>query len=219
MTITFGETRTYKMRSKRHSGDRIYYDNISAELLDFERPLPKPVLTKQDFYERFYKGEFGNHGLMWKTIDEWWLADYKHPITIRTFKPGGRCDYNIPRRKVFQRALEFQEQGWIKLNLSAMAPTERTILQGEVAILEDGLNLFASRLKLPMRNALAEGGLHHTGVVAYQLLRNSCDLDSYEWLMYLCETYDEHVVEFSCFECDWGVIERKNTVIWEVRRY
>ena len=219
MTITFGETRTYKMHHRRHPTDYLHYDNPNVELLDFERPKPRPVLNKQNFYERFYEGEFGNHGLMWRTIDEWWHSGYEHPIAIRTFKPGGRCDYNIPRRKVFQRALDFQEQGWTELNFSAMAPTERTLLQGEAILMLGGLHLFASTVKKPMRNALAEGGFHTVGAIAYRLLRESCDPDSYDWIMQLLETYDEHVIEFSCFECDWGIIDNKNTVIWEVRRY
>lgn len=211
-----GETRVYRMHAKRHKNDRIYYDNPHCELLDFDRGKPKPVLTKQDFYARFYKGEFGNHGLMWKNYQEWYNSDYQLPIAIRTFKPGGRCDYNIRCEEVEQRVEEFGKQ---ELNFSAMAPTERTLLQGEILLTVGGLHLFASKLKLPMRNALKDGGFHATGAIAYRLLRESCDPDSYDWIMQLCENYDEHVVEFSSFECDWGVIDRKNTVIWEVRRY
>jgi hypothetical protein len=207
------------MHHRRHKEDRIYYDNIRCELLDFDRGKPKPVLNKTDFYERFYKGEFGNYGLMWSTLHEWWHSYYEYPIAIRTLKPGGRCDYNIPRNEVFDRVSQFHSEGWKELNFSAMAPTERTLLQGEALLTVGGLHLFVSQLKLPMRDALKQGGFHANGIIAYRLLRETCDPDSYDWLQYLLENYEDHVVEFSTFECAWGMIERKNTVIWEVRKY
>lgn len=180
---------------------------------------PKSVKTKQDFYERFYRGEFGNHGLMWSSLQKWKDSQYKKPIAIRTLKPGGRCDYDIPCNEVEQRTEEFHKQGWLELNWSAMAPTERIIIQGEGVLSVGGLQLFISKEKFPMREALRIGGFHTSGVLAMSHLRITCDPDSFDWLMYLFEAYDEHVVEFSIFECCWGVVANKNTVIWEVRKY
>lgn len=216
--FSVGEVRKYQIVNKR-PGDRIRFDMCVPVLIDFQRPKPKPVTNKVDFYQRFYAGEFGNHGPMWKSLSDWRKSRYANPIAIRTVKIGGRCDYNIPRSEVESRTAEFIRQGWKELNWSAMAPTDRTIVQGEACLLPGGLSLYVSREKLPMRDALRVGGRQLNGVLAHALLRGACDPDSYDQLNHLLDSYDGHVVEFSTFECCWGVIDNRNTVIWEVRKY
>lgn len=200
-------------------GDRVRFDHCVPVLIDFQRPKPLPVTNKADFYRRFYAGEFGNHGPMWSSLDAWRKSGYADPIAIRTLRPGGRCDYNIPADQVDERTSEFIKQGWPELNWSAMAPTHRTIVQGEACLLPGGLSLFVSRELLPMRDALRVGGKHVNGVMATALLRGACDPDSYDQIQNLLDSYENHVVEFSVFGCCWGVIDNRNTVIWEVRRY
>jgi len=213
-----GEVRKYQI-TNLDPNDRIRFDRCVPVLMDFERPAPRAVTNKADFYSRFYAGEFGNHGPMWSSLESWESSGYRDPIAIRTLKPGGRCDYNIPRDQVYARTKEFRSQGWQDLNWSAMAPTGRTLVQGEATIVAGGLSLYVSRVKLPMRDALREGGFHLAGVLAAGLLRGACDPDSYDWLQHLLDNYPDHVVEFSVFECCWGVIDNRNTVIWEVRKY
>jgi len=182
--------------------------------------MREPVRTKVDFYRRFYAGEFGNHGLMWSSLEDWRSSGYRLPIAIRVLQQAGRCDYNIPPEAVAERTQQFYEAGWMNLNWSAMAPLDCTTLQGEVSRTERGLTLFCSRLNgLPMRPALAQGGEHHCGLSALMLLRQACDPDSLDWINYLLDEYVDHVIEFTCMDCNWGVFPGRNTVIWEVRRY
>lgn len=214
---TIGEVRSYQLVNM-DLNDRIRFDNCRHLLVDRIKPI-KPVLTKQDFYRRFYAGEFGNHGPMWSSLEAWRESRYDKPIAIRVLSVGGRCDYNIAAQDVEQRTEDFMRDGWTDLNWSAMAPTERTTLQGEVMRSSSGLELFASRVRLPMRDALRSGGFRASGLRAQMLIASHLDASSREWLDHLLDTYPDHVIEFSTFAIPWGVAPHRNTVIWEVRRY
>ena len=100
-----------------------------------------------------------------------------------------------------------------------MAPTLRTVIQGEVMEGPWGLNLTWTAVKKPMRDALAVTSLYNNGLYAKLLLRKHMNDLSYEWLQYLLETYPDHVVEFSVYDYCWGTVPGHNTVFWEVRRY
>ena len=178
-----------------------------------------PVKTKTNFYRRFYAGEFGNHGPMWSTLDKWRESGYNKPIAIRALIPGGRCDYNIPATEVQRRTDDFHRTGWKDLNWSAMAPTERTALQGEATRSPRGLDMFVSVERLPMRDALRAGGFRVHGLRANLLLARHLDPVSLDWIKHLLDEYPDHSIEFSTFEVPWGVIPHRNTVIWEVRLY
>jgi hypothetical protein len=156
---------------------------------------------------------------MWSSIEDWRSSRYPGPIAIRSLAIGGRCDYNIAPDQVDTRTREFHSEGWHKLNWSAMAPTEQTLIQGEARLGLNGIDLWVAREKLPMRDALSAGGFHVDGALAVSLLRNTLCGSSYDWLTHLLDTYADHVIEFSTFGIPWGVIPGMNTVFWEVRRY
>lgn len=42
---------------------------------------------------------------------------------------------------------------------------------------------------------------------------------SYDDLQVLFEEYPDHVVEFTCYDCFYGILKGRNSVIWEVRNY
>lgn len=173
-----------------------------------------PVKNKKNFYERFYKGEFGNHGPMWETLEEWKESKYPGPIAIRTLVQGGRCDYNIPAKEVIKRTKSFNSQNYYKLNYSAMAPEEKSLVKGEVS----NNNFFLSYEKLPMRAALEKSGFHCQGLRGRLILKHFMDTASFEQLEYLSENYVDHVIEFSTYSVPWGVLNL-NTVFWEIRKY
>jgi len=183
--------------------------------------MKKPVNTKRDFYERFYRGEFGNAGLMWpEGFAEWEASGYRGDVGIRTMGVGTRCDYNVPFEEVPSRFAEFRQTYRAEMiNLSAMMPDEHMIVQGEITRTHKGLSAFvATVINTAMRPALLDHGFHLEGLRVDHLIRRSCDATSYDWLMSLVDDYDGHTIEFSALRIPWGT-RNLNTVIWEVRNY
>jgi hypothetical protein len=72
---------------------------------------------------------------------------------------------------------------------------------------------------LPMREALVVESKTTVGIQAKMLLDWALNSASREWLDYLLDTYKDHVIEFSAFDCCWGTVPRQNAVWWEVRKY
>lgn len=213
------ETRVYQVMN-RDPHDRLRFDQCHPVLIDRTK-IYSPVLTKQDFYRRFYEGEFGNHGPMWKTVRDFLQSGHPGPIAIRCMRRGGRCDYFVPRDEVLARTRSFVNQGYpeLELNFSAMAPDDRSTLKGEVAYRETGVHLLGTYARLPMRMALAEKSFYQQGLTATMTLKRAMDRGSYEWIQKLINRYPDHVIEFTSYEFPWGVLPGMNTVIWEVRKY
>lgn len=184
---------------------------------------PLPVLTKHDFVRRFQKGEFGNRGPTWNTLEEFIAADYEGLMCLRNQIAGGPLWYDVPADKVARVFKDVTEIDGIKpsdLYFSAMAPTERTLFQGEVMqSSENSLSLFYTHVRKPMRDALREHSSSVSGIIATRLLRQFLCPNSYAWLEVLLERYPDHVVEFSTYETNWGTLPNHNTITWEVRRY
>ena len=182
-----------------------------------------PVLTKKDFVRRYAANEFGNASPTWNTFQDWvdgegWLKGSLFHIRNRV--KSGKTWYDVPavylRGKWIEATALCGEGG---LYISSMAPTERTVIQGEVQEGLWGLDLTYTRVRKPMRDALAEETKTVTGLMATMLLAGSMNDLSYAWLRYLLETYPNHVVEFSVYETCWGTVPGYNTVFWEIRAY
>ena len=105
------------------------------------------------------------------------------------------------------------------LYISAMAPTEKQVLQGEVPRGLWGLDLLYTTVARPMREALQVASRSVGGIIAVSLLQQYLCPNSYDWLMHLLDSYPGHVVEFSTYSVEWGTVPGYNTVFWEVRRY
>ena len=181
----------------------------------------KPVLTKADFYRRFYAGEFGNHSPMWSTLQDWKASGYDKEVAIRTLRPGGRCDYLIHPRDVARRYASFITQGYRpgELNISAQCPEQDKTIQGEVGRSSRGLELYCSTSVLPMREALRLSGFEVHGLAAQQLLNQHLCSNSLTWMNHLLESYPDHTIEFTTLRYPWGTVPHHNTLIWEVRAY
>ena len=179
-----------------------------------------PVLTKTDFVKRFFAGEFGNRGPTWNTLKEYLDSDYNGLMHIRNRQKGGPTYYNVPSAELLTKWTELgcTDQGYY---LAAMAPTDKTTVQGEIMLGPRGLELYYSTVRKPMREALAESARQVRGLEAALILKGCMDPASYDWLQVLLERYDDpiHVIEFSCFSVNWGTICNRNTIIWELRSY
>ncbi len=184
---------------------------------------PRPVLYKKDFSVRYAQGEFGNHSPTWNTLEE--FLDDPHMISIITRLDGlvhlrnritwGPTYYNIRPSVAIDWWRKMPDpHNWY---CSEMAPTEKTLLQGEVLRGVWGLELYYTTVKKPMREALLERSQSVRGIMASLLLQQVMCPSSYEWLQYLLESYVDHVVEFSVYDCEWGTVPGHNAVFWEVR--
>ena len=189
--------------------------------------MVKPVLTKRNFVKRYAKGEFGNHSPTWKALDRW-LLDQRIPGTnpralfhIRNRVAGGPTWYNLLAREVVTTWGKITANGVdpSTLYISAMAPSEKTIFQGEVSRGVWSYELTYTTVAKPMREALKEQTHVARGIIAITLLRKFLCERSYDWLMYLLDNYEGHVVEFSTYSVEWGTLPGYNTVFWEVRKY
>lgn len=185
-----------------------------------------PVLTKRDFVRRYNAGEFGNRAPTWDTFDEFLasLADLQLNALyhIRNRVAGGKTWYNVPGRfvsDVYHGEVLGSGIPPSQVYFSAMAPTDKTLIQGEVLRRYNGLHFLYSTLRKPMRDALSEQWTEAVGVKAVALLRHFLNAASYDWLETLLERYPDHVVELSVYDCCWGTVPGHNTVIWEVRKY
>lgn len=184
--------------------------------------LPEgPINTKKQFVEYYKKGLFGNASLTWNNYDEFREARYSGKVHFRNRVKGGDTYYNVGRLEAVGVANRLRRAG--RLNdfyISAMAPHDCNLIQGEVQQTPVGLGLFYSRaVDLPMRDALKKDGRQVYGIEAVTLLRQFLCPKSYDWLQELLDKYPGHVVEFSTFSIKWGTLPGFNTVFWEVRNY
>ena len=183
-----------------------------------------PVLSKADFVRRFLANEFGNRGPTWDSLNDFERSGYTGLVHLRNRVAGGPTWYNIPANQVQAKWLEICHnttkvvEPW-NIYFAGMAPTERTLIQGEAMESERGLALYYSTVRKPMREALAEEAVQEYGLTAILRLQYYLDPSSYDDLRMLLGEYDGHVVEFSTYEVCWGTVPNRNTVFWEIRGY
>lgn len=183
----------------------------------------RPVLNKKDFVRRYSYGEFGNCSPTWNSLQE--FECYAFPTFgdvvdgfyhLRNRNVAGETYYNCTPLDVVMlwRHDVKDKTDWY---CSAMAPTELTLINGEVMQGVNGLELFYSTVKKPMRDSLKEGGKQVYGVVASKILQHFMNAKSWDWLQVLLDRYQFHVVEFSCYDINWGTEIGYNTCFWEIR--
>jgi hypothetical protein len=181
----------------------------------------KPVNTKTDFAKRYIANEFGNRAPTWDNPGEYVLSKYDGLVHIRNRIRNAQTWYDVSSEKFFGVWEEATSKYNVSdLYISAMCPTEKTICQGEIMHVEEGmLYLSYNLIAKPMRDAFKEQSLHAYGIVAVTLLKHFMDANSYEWTQTLLDRYPSHVIEFSTFSTQWGTLPNFNTVFWEVRNY
>lgn len=166
--------------------------------------------------------EFGNSAPTWNSPSEWRLSHKPGWFHIRNRVAGGPTWYNVKDDVLEPQWEQCVSEGCDPslLYISAMAPTELTLVQGEVMNGPGaGLYLFYSRVAKPMRDALKAESHTLEGIMATRLLRHFMCPNSFDWMMALLDRYEDHVVEFSTYDCEWGTLPGFNTVFWEVRLY
>lgn len=180
------------------------------------------VLSKRGFYDRWRAMEFGNRVHSWDTIAEVNASGLPGPFAIRYRTPGSPwCQYHIEKEKLQEVADKFIALGAnpALMEFSPMHKENRLVLQGEVQRDHRGLCLLFSTAKAPMRVALSKAGQSVFGYTATQVLSSVMDAASYMDLRELLDSYPDHVIEFSTYSVNVGIIPGRNTVIWEVRKY
>ena len=187
----------------------------------------KPVRSKVDFVRRYKLGEFGNASLSWDKFNQYWHSGYDGLVHFRNKVAGGRTWYNLDRRAAWDLIFELkgdrpygtrdQAPEYGNLYFSAMAPHDTTVLQGEVQRTHRGLELRYTLDPAPMRDAFKKQDQSVSGLASLMLLKSKLPPRDIEWLMYLLDEYDDHVVEFSTFGVEWGTVPGFRTVYWEVR--
>lgn len=183
-----------------------------------------PVNTKQDFVKRYKKGEFGNASPTFDTPGEYLQSGFfgSGPVHIRNRTRSGISYYDVQPcdfDSTWRLACEHQPPDTFFISL--MAPTPKTVIQGE--LFRDPnrgkLRFFYTTVKEPMRTALQITSHSVDWITARGLLRTYMNERSYEWLQVLLDRYPGHVIEFSVYSVEWGTIPGYNTVFWEVRNY
>lgn len=183
------------------------------------------ISTKRQFVREYQKGTFGNASPTWNTFEDFERhlvsPQYVNPqekfYHLRNRIAGGPTYYNLPGNQAYTlwRNAEYRNNWYV----SEMAPTHLTLFQGEVRRTTRHLDLYYSRYVAPMRESLLKGGRQQYGILALSLLKYYLDSSSYEWLNYLLDEFDGHVVEFSTYATQWGTVPGMNTIFWEVRLY
>lgn len=187
--------------------------------------MRKPVKTKQDFVLRFIAGEFGNKGPNWDSLEDWTESVPVHyrlyrGYHIRSRTPGGETLYDIYGADLPKTVTENRGSFPDGYYLAEMAPHDLNVIQGEVQRTYLGLTLRYTTVKgWPMRDALGKQSTNVQGLAAKIILQQALCPNSWEWLNFLLDEYNDHVVEFSTFSTNWGTIPGYNTVFWEVRQY
>lgn len=182
----------------------------------------KPILNKRQFVKEYMKGTFGNRSPTWDNISEFLEHDRgPGPFHIRNRIRSAHTWYDIAGRNVpavWEAALR---AGYDPkdLYISQMAPTSKTLIQGEIQQTPAGIALFHTCVALPMREALAVNSHQDYGIIALETLRHFMCVNSYEWMETLLDRYPGHVLEFSTYSCNFGTVPGRNTVWWECRLY
>lgn len=182
-----------------------------------------PVNTKRDFAKRYANGEFGNRTRTWTSIKSMLEDSPPHHSSlyhIRNKVAGGVTFYDVPGEDLCDKWEAVMMSGYNPTDfyISEMAPTDKTLFQGEIYYEGGEMCIFGSRAKMTMREALKDSGKTYRGLEALSTLRVFCDHWSSLHIDHLINCYPGHVIEFSTYSQRCGT-EMLNTVIWEVRNY
>jgi hypothetical protein len=163
-----------------------------------------------------------------QTSDEIILAtgeksDYKGTVSVR-YKGGSRGTgfyaYNISISNIENLIKKWLSQGAKKslITFNESAPDNFLTIQGELMETPNGLNLFYSKEKKKMNLALKKGKTI-LSLQAKLILKQFLNCISYDEIMILLKLFPEHVIEFSTYDINLGILPNRNTIIWEIRKY
>jgi hypothetical protein len=174
---------------------------------------------KRSAYQLYYNGAFGNKLRTWDSYDEIVRSGYKGLVTIRYKQSWSRfLTYNVKVGEIPALLKRYQGEGAdLKLmTFNEAAPDERIIVQGEYMNLDGEEWFFYSTEKTRMRQAL-QHAKHMSGPGVRLVLKSAMAPSSYADFLALIEKCPDHVVEFSVYEINLGILPGRNTIFWEVR--
>jgi len=177
------------------------------------------VPTKQAYYARWIRGEFGNRLRAWNTYEDLLESGYQGNVTIRTLVSSAHtARYGVPVQDVLKVIKEMggsvQEH-----RFNESAPDDQLIIQGELYENVQGWYMVYNRAKCSMRDAMRNDPQIAEGLLAREILRHDCCPNSFDDIKSLLDIYPGHVIEFGVYACQLGDMPHRNTLIWEVRNY
>ncbi len=180
------------------------------------------IVSKEIAYKIYNQGLLFNRLNVWNSVKELLNSGYKGTVSIR-YKGGSRGSgfyaYSVPVSEVRKVVEEWKSKGALeeRIVFNESAPDEYLTIQGEITY-NPQLELFYSTEKKKMNEAL-KNGISASGLKARIMLKHYMDPMSYADTMALLEMFPEHVIEFSTYSINLGIIPHRNTIIWEIRKY
>ena len=185
----------------------------------------KSINNKKDFYELWNQSHcpLGNRPRTFSSLEEALAFPTKNGLSLRYKGSAGSSilEHGLTHEQLGRRVQELINDG-SQLSLMQFSedfPKHSTrLINGDVWRSEQGLYFNYSHKNNVLRYALRDDGRHAENTHALMLLRECLDGNSYDFLNYLLNEYENHVVEISAFDCKVGVLGW-NTIFWEVRNY
>lgn len=180
------------------------------------------IKYKSWMYEELTSGRLGVHWRIFTEINDALCHDGDVGIRYRGLKPGGPCVPHIKPENLLHCMDTLQEEGWDKryMVVCEVPPSETPVIQGELQYNDTfpGFYLRYTRVPKPMRPALKQWQSVAIGMKALALLRKFMDEQSIDDMREVLDTYEDSVIEFTCYSHDVRNT-RRNTVVWETRNY
>lgn len=183
------------------------------------------VTSKQQMYDMYQRGLFGNKLKTWNNLHEFFQDSYTGKVSLRyAGRYGGAWKaFDVPHSDVASRVEKWTAEGAeiSKIKINESAPDHKLILQGEVQNSCKYIDLIFSYKKDKMSKVFQDNKnlIHLCGVNAWMLLQRTMSPASFDDLRELLCIYPDSVIEFSIYEHDLGDAPHRNTLIWEVRDY
>lgn len=177
---------------------------------------------KADAVRLFIAGDFGNRVRQWPSLDEYRASGFGGLVVLRYAgeNGGGWCQYGVDPSKVDGFIERWVSEGAdrSRVYVNEAADDEGLVIQGEIMRSINYYSMRYSKVKKPMRAALAESQFHVDGLSAKQIISGAMDSGSIEMLNHIFDRWPDSVVEFSVWDRPVGDLGL-NTIFWEVRNY
>lgn len=174
--------------------------------------------NKKEFYQKWQNLDFGNRIRAWDTYKDLIDDDYKGLVTVRYKEPSSpKCKYNVPFSDIEKVISDLGGKPEL-YTFNESCPDEKLLFQGEIYH-GDTYSLFYSELKLPMRDALKQGGKQVYFTTAKCIMQYYMRSKSYTMIQDLLDNYPGAAIEFSCYSMCLGELPGHNVIVWEVRNY
>ena len=188
------------------------------------------IKNKREFYKLWEEGLLGNRTKIFHTLEEA-LESREPQIGFRQVGKAGGGRWSLVKkenqpRDQFIAKVTIEYQIWKNLGtpfiMDNSVPNHRSTLQGEICRTYKGIESFlAVGYGLPpMRISIQENlHVHRGGATTNYLLDKYMDPSSRDDLRDLLDLYPDAAIEFTCFDCNVGVLPHRNTIFWEIRNY